>query len=422
MSEEERLTEGMSSAGPSAALEPIFVHVEGSEFASAVRVAAGTIVIGSERTCDVVVDDSTVSRRHLSAELLPGGVRVRDLESRNGTRYRGARVKDVRVPIGGSIDAGRATLRFLRAAGGNERAGDFHGLIGRSAAMLRLFGAIDRLAAAETSVVIRGETGVGKGAVASVLHELGPGPDRPFVVFDCAAVHPEIMQSELFGHVKGAFTGAAEDRPGAVGRASGGTLFLDEIGELPLALQSMLLRIVETRRYVPVGGGRPRRADFRFVAATHRDLERLVRERAFREDLYHRLVVTEVEVPPLSRRVEDIPALAQSFARSFDPTVKELGPEVVAQLQSALWPGNVRELRNAVERLMVLPREDEALDRDAPFAEVRDQVLGRFEREYLSALLRRHKGNASAAARATGMSRAHFYRLLQRSGLLDSQD
>jgi two-component system, NtrC family, response regulator GlrR len=278
-------------------------------------------------------------------------------------------------------------------------------------------------------VLIQGETGTGKELVARSLHDASRRAGGPFVVVDCAALPETLLDAELFGHTRGAFTGAAGARPGSFEVASGGTIFLDEIGELPMGLQPKLLRVLEARTIRRLGENEARPVDVRFISATHRDLRTMVNARAFREDLYFRLAVLPVTVPPLRDRPRDIRALAENFLGPA--AVGLLTPELVADLEGRPWVGNVRELRNFIERLtalgaaeaLALPGADAgsgsapARLEDLPFQEARDEARERFERSYLSALLERHGHNVSAAARAAGVHRTYIYRLIQKYAL-----
>ncbi|MFT3836933.1 MAG: sigma 54-dependent Fis family transcriptional regulator [Myxococcaceae bacterium] len=385
-------------------------------------ITAGTFFIGTDPSCDLVLSDDTVSRRHVALELLAGEVDVKDLGSRNGTKYLGARVTTARVPIGGSIKVGKTTLQLQPPTAGASKPSEqqeLHGLVGRSLQMRQIFTQLERLGPTDSAVLLRGETGSGKGAAAAVLHALSPRRDKPFHVFDCAAAHAGLLESALFGHVKGSFTGADRDRNGAVDAARGGTLFFDEVGELPLALQPKLLRLLESREYTPVGATQVKKAEVRVISATHRDLAHDVAANRFRKDLYYRLAVAEVQLPPLRDRAEDIPLLAERFARDLKAEPDALAPTTLAAFQCMQWPGNVRELRNAVERLLALGTESLAVGetQEPSFIEARDKALERFEHDYLEALLKQHGGQVSAAARAAKLARSHFYRLLERHGL-----
>lgn len=413
MSRTEGLTED-GQAGPSAVRIEV---VTGPSSPAPFELTAGSMLIGSGDGCDLRLDDGAVSRQHARIELLGGGqVRVVDLGSTNGTRYLGARITQATVPIGGELKVGRTTLR-LRAPSREAISArtELVGLKGASLPMQRLFAVLEKLGPADVSVLIRGETGVGKGAAARALHELSPRAAEPFVTFDCGAVNPNLIETALFGQVKGAFTGADVERAGVLEQAGAGTLFLDEVGELPQDLQPKLLRALDAREFTRVGEHVPRAVRCRFLSATHRDLE----ARGFRSDLFFRLAQTSVVVPPLRERREDVALLARHFAQRSKASLP-LTPSTIAALQAEPWPGNVRELQNAVERALTLgffqdtaaaPRNQES------FSEARAEIVRRFEHDYLAALLAQHGGNLSEAARAAGLARSHLYRLLERHQL-----
>ena len=419
--------------GARGTVEPVVVEaIEGPGKGARATLSSGTLLVGSDPSCGLHLEDPTVSRRHAELELLPEAVRVSDLGSRNGTRYLEARIREARVPVGGSVKVGKTTLR-IRPAAAQQRAlsdrEELHGLMGKSVAMRQLFADLERLGPQRAPVLIRGETGSGKEMVARALHALSGTEEQrgPFAVFDCSSVSPNLLESELFGHVKGAFTGADEDRVGVVEAANGGTLFLDEVGELPLAQQPKLLRLLETQEFRRLGDGTVRHSTFRLLSATHRDLEAEVRAKRFREDLYFRLAVTSVTIAPLRERPEDIPLLASYFARQLTGMDIALEPATLAALQCDPWKGNVRELRNAVQRVVALGSLESAPAEQpgaAPLAfnEARDKLLEQFERDYLTTLLARHKRNISAAARESKLSRSQFYRLLERHKLARAED
>lgn len=409
-------------------LEPVVIQALGGPGPRAqITLRSGMMVVGTDRDgCDFVVEDRSVSRKHLSVELFPGQVRVRDLESRNGTWYLGARVKEVNVPIGGSLRMGRTTLHFSPLAGAglevSERE-ELHGLVGRSLPMRRLFTILEKLGPGDSTVLITGETGVGKSLVARALHALSPRAQRPFVVFDCSSANPELIEATLFGHVQGAFTGADKDHPGVLGTAEGGCVFLAGVNDLAIDVQPKLLRLLESKEFRPVGAQETKRADVRILASSQQDLQAGVRAGRFRADLFYRLAVSTVEVPPLRERQDDIPLLAAHFAKKKTNIAVQLAPATLAALRCHLWLGNVREFRNAVEQTVALgmgpPPEDAALPEKATYRRARAHVLEKFERDYLASLLKQNDGNVSAAAREAGLSRTQFYILLKRHGIRD---
>jgi DNA-binding NtrC family response regulator len=391
-------------------------------------------VLGSGPKCDVVIAEPTVSRSHVELGLVPEGVSVRDLGSRNGTFYLGQRVEKMVLGLGGRLQLGGATIAIEADAQGLEQVFPFEGtsyraLVGASAPMQRLFGVLTRLEGSLVTVLIEGESGVGKELVARALHDGSTVAGGPFVAVNCGALPRELVASELFGHKRGAFSGAQDARRGAFEAASGGTLFLDEIGELPLDVQPVLLRALELGEVRAVGEDTPRRVKVRLVTATNRDLEQEVRAGRFRQDLYYRLAVVRLIVPALRERPSDVELLAQSFARELG--VGPLPPAVVADLCARGFPGNVRELRNAIQAyaaLGALPGGgarfsglDRALaeicDVNVPYAVQKDDLTERFTRVYLAALLAHTHGNQTQAARLAGLNRSYLGRLLVKHGL-----
>jgi DNA-binding NtrC family response regulator len=300
-------------------------------------------------------------------------------------------------------------------------------LVGRSAPMRAAFAFLEKAAPTDATVLIEGETGTGKEGAAEALHAGSARRDRPLVVVDCAAIPANLMESELFGHTRGSFTGANADRVGAFEEADGGTVFLDEIGELPLELQPKLLRVLERKEIRRIGANTSTKLDVRVVAATHRDLRAAVNHHAFRADLYFRLSVVRIALPPLRERPEDIPLLVERLLQRMgarpDVVAALTAVDFVTGLQRATWPGNVRELRNFLERCVVfqerLPLDEPHRDAAAPrtYSEARQQAIDAFERGYLEKLMSHHGGKVAAAAQAAGVGRAHLYRLLHKHGL-----
>jgi DNA-binding NtrC family response regulator len=341
---------------------------------------------------------------------------------------------------------GRAReLLALRAENGRlreELAARYHDLVGASPAMRGVYRLVQRAAPTRATVLVTGESGTGKELVARALHAAGPRARRPFVALNCAALPAELAEAELFGHVRGAFTGAVHDRAGLFEAADGGTLFLDEIGDMPLGLQAKLLRVLEAGEVTRVGATRPVAVDVRVVAATHRGLDALVAAGRFRDDLRYRVAVLTVELPPLRERREDVPALAAHFLAHFAERhavpPRPLADDARRALLAHDWPGNVRELRNAIERALLLADGDaiaaadlpaevrgstaplrpaEAAAADLPFVEARRRALDAFDRAFLAAALERHGGNVSAAARVLGLHRPSLQKLIARLGL-----
>jgi DNA-binding NtrC family response regulator len=289
-------------------------------------------------------------------------------------------------------------------------------------------------------VLIRGESGTGKGLLARAIHDASARAGKPFVMIHCAALAPGLLESELFGHVRGAFTGAVRDKVGRFEVADGGTLFLDEVGDISPDVQTKLLRVLQEKTFERVGSSDPVQVDVRLVAATHQNLEQLIRQSRFREDLFYRLNVITLTVPPLRDRPDDIPLLVEHFARQFAGGRKlDVSREEIERLRHHTWPGNVRELRNVIERACALTHGDqleidEAFDEkvsgaatgtvniELPFKEAKAQIIDNFEREYIRTQLKRHEGNLSAAARAAEVDRKHFRELLRKHGLRESSE
>ncbi|MFT3840251.1 MAG: sigma 54-interacting transcriptional regulator [Myxococcaceae bacterium] len=422
MSTHEPETSTLGKTATVSRVQPVrLLVIEGVDEGKQAIITEGTAVVGSTEGVTLRLSDDAVSRRHLAVELLGTKVRVKDLGSKNGTRYLGNRIEALELPLGATIELGKTRLALLPSVtqGRLSDKEELAGLLGRSVAMKRLFAQLEQVAPTDAAVLIHGETGAGKEGVARAIHALSPRAQGPFIVFDCGAVAPDLIQAQLFGHVKGAFTSAVKDTAGALERADGGVLFLDEIAELPLTLQPSLLRALESRTFSRVGEGLVRKSDFRVLAATHHDLAARAKSGAFRMDLYFRIAALVLEVPPLSSRPDDVPMLAHAFAANAGATAP-LAASTLAALAARQWPGNVRELKNAVERVLALGAsslmpgaKDEALD----FHGSREQALKAFERSYLEALLARHDGNASAAAREAGIARSYLYKMLEAHGL-----
>jgi DNA-binding NtrC family response regulator len=393
--------------------------------------------IGTGSDCNIVLSDRTVSRVHV--ELIPTsqGIEVRDLGSRNGTFYLDQRIKEVvlapgaRIRVGDTIvaiDVDNDALHTRLTYSGGELYGT---MLGRSHAMHQLFALLDRLRNVALPVLIHGESGVGKEEVARTLHAQSPVAAGPIVTLNCGAIPRELVGSELFGHRRGAFTGATEARKGAFESAHGGTVFLDEIGELPLEIQPMLLRVLESGEVRRVGDDAAHRVNVRVMAAPHRDIEEDVRAGLFREDLFYRLAVIRLTVPPLRDRRDDIALLAQKFANDAGHA-GALPVDVIEQLKARPWSGNVRELRNVVASyvaLGVLPPARrtkpgslaqayrEMVDLDVPYADQKASLVDAFTAIYLEMLLDTCGGNRSAAAKRAGLDRNYFRELLEKHGL-----
>jgi DNA-binding NtrC family response regulator len=416
-----------------------FVIVRGPDKGETIVVGPEPVTLGSGSGADVRLSDPTISRRHLLVARGEAGVLVRDLGSTNGSFIRGARFQELLLGFGSEIQIGQTHLKYVpeeeAIAVEPADSDQFGALVGRDAKMRQLFRLLGEVAATEATVLLEGETGTGKELLAEEIHRHSPRRDFPFVVFDCGAVPTELIESALFGHVRGAFTGAVADRRGAFAEADGGTLFLDEIGELDLDMQPALLRALDKRAVRPVGGAGYQSLSVRVVAATNRDLREEVSARRFREDLYYRLAVFRIQVPALRERPGDVPLLVKAFLDEFARhRALRVEPRDIERLKRYTWPGNVRELRNVLERACALTRGDtldledffggrgtpapaSRLPLDLPFKEAKSRVVDDFERAYLEHLLTRHAGNLSAAARAAEVDRKHLRELLRKHGL-----
>src|SRR4051812_42616358 len=396
------------------------------------RVPAGRDGSGN----DLALDDKKVSRFHCEIALTDKGWLLTDLDSTNGTWLDGKRVERAYISPGSSLVVGDSSILFSPIDEDivvePDKDGRFGEMVGRSLKMRQIFGLLKKIAPMDVGVLITGETGTGKELVARGLHEGSGRRKGAFVVLDCGSIPENLIESELFGHEKGSFTGATGAREGAFERAHGGTIFLDEIGELRIDMQPRLLRVLENREVRRVGGQDVIDIDVRVVAATNRDLAKEVEDGAFREDLYFRLGVIHVQLPPLRARPEDVPWLIEHALSR--PAVmsrhghKRVTPAAMALLQSYGWPGNVRELVNVVSHLLTfaegaevdvphlppLLKETEKHRPHVAFHEAKERMLAKFEREYLSAVLERCAGNVSEAARESGLHRKSIERLLKK--------
>ncbi|MEO7328171.1 MAG: sigma 54-interacting transcriptional regulator [Minicystis sp.] len=410
--------------------------------------------IGSHPSNNLVLTDVLVSRFHCSLVRTKDVWRISDSGSLNGTRVSWAaapspaaaiRVREADLPLPECrIEIGQSVIR-VRELGQVSPSPvplslSFGDLYGTSVPMRRLYELLKRVAKSDADVLIEGESGTGKELIATELVRRSARAQKPLVIVDCGAISPNLIESELFGHERGAFTGAMRDRAGAFESADSGTVFLDEIGELPLDMQPKLLRALAAREVRRIGDSKQRKIDVRVIAATNRKLDREVNAARFREDLYYRLSVVTIRVPPLRERLDDIPLLVNSFLSALEAMDKLhlFTPDVLTEMSRSEWPGNVRELRNYVERKVVLegegalsglddeprsapsPEQAVAVDLDLPFKDAKDKVIGTFERAYLTALLAWADGNVSRAARKANLDRMYLHRLLQRHGLRKS--
>ncbi len=396
-------------------------------------------VIGTDAASDLRLSDPTVSRTHCELVLSDGRVVIRDLGSRNGTYVNGISILAAHLVNGAIVRVGRTELVFdagrADTAIARSDRDQFGSLVGQSPAMQKVFAFLEQAAASDVTVLVQGETGTGKDLAATSLHRASERRDGPLMVVDCGAISPHLLESELFGHERGAFTGADKARAGVFESASGGTIFLDEIGELGLDLQPKLLRVLEQREVRRVGATQVIPVDVRIIAATNRDLAAEVHAGRFRADLYYRLMVAEVTLPPLRERKQDLPLLVRAILDQLG--VRMTGDtlfgsqDFIAELYKHSWPGNVRELRNYLSRCLTLQQfvaptlltaaeveiDTNPVDTDLPLKLLRERWVDKFEKKYLEAILRANNNNVTAAARAAGLNRAHFHRLLAHHGL-----
>jgi DNA-binding NtrC family response regulator len=409
--------------------------------AASIALGARTVVVGAHASCDLVLNDPQVSRRHAELSITPEGIRVKDLGSTNGTWYQGTRVTEVVVPAGSTIKFGGTPVRIAAADAPSLPPSDrdhFGQMAGKSVAMRELFAVLEMAAPSDATVLIEGESGTGKELAARAIHEASSRAQGGFVVVDCSAIAENLIDSHLFGHVKGAFTGADRERKGAFVEASGGTLFLDELGELPLAAQAKLLRVLEAQTVQPVGADRPVKVDTRVVAATHRDLSRMVAAKEFRFDLFYRLAVVHVALPPLRDRLEDLPHLIGTFYQRRGTDPGPIDGDNLERMRRYAWPGNVRELRNVLERAWALspsvkfrelrlwldpqaaqPQSSEVVDTSLGFKEAKERWNDQFERRYVSLVFAANQNNVTRAADHAGLSRRHFRELLYKHGIVE---
>jgi transcriptional regulator with GAF, ATPase, and Fis domain len=432
----------------------VLAVVDGPSRGARAQVGSEIARIGTADGNDLVLLDRTVSRFHCELSVRGNTIIIRDCGSTNGTLIDGVRVREAEIPPGTLVRIGGSAFRVEL---GEEPAfvevssrGGFGELVGSSVEMRRVYAILERLALTDATVLVQGETGTGKDVLARSLHAASPRAAHPLVAVDCGAIPEHLIESELFGHVRGAFTGATSDRMGVFEEADGGTLFLDEIGEMPVALQPKLLRAIESRSIRRVGSSTSRIVNVRIVAATNRSLASSLNEGSFREDLYYRLAVVELRLPPLRARRDDIPVLAAHFYRMFAGEHAVLPAEFVAGLVGRGWPGNVRELRNYIERAVslgtVAPRPPSALTPGAPelalpgtassawppgsiesfialhlpLKEARRAWTESFELVYVRTMLKMVGGNVTRAAERAGVSRRFLQRMVARLGIKPS--
>ncbi len=400
-----------------------------------------TCTLGQHPLNQLRLADPTVSGFHAEIAITPRGARIKDLGSLNGVLVDGVTVTEAMLRGGSLIRLGRAVLRFDFSLESNRLEisprNAFGSLRGTSVALRSAFTLLERAAASEATVLILGETGTGKSRAARAIHQASARRDGPFLTVDCGSLPANLLESELFGHEKGSFSGALQRRIGLFEEANGGTVFIDEIGELPLDLQPKLLRALDEREVRRVGANQYAPIDVRVIAATHNDLRSSVNSGKFRPDLFFRLAVLCVTLPPLRAHAEDIPEMARALFTELraPPAVVEriCTPQFFERLQAAAWPGNGRELRNYLERCVIFDRElevggdegagprseegGEALGVDAtlPYGVAKRRAVDAFERVYVQKLLELHGGNVTAAAQVAEIDRVSLHRIMRRS-------
>jgi DNA-binding NtrC family response regulator len=437
------------------------VVLEGADEGKQFEIGKAKVYAGRASVNDFILEDKSISSTHFEIHAEEDGFLLRDCGSTNGTKLGGCRIKEVYLAPNASFRAGNTTLKLepvdevVEIPLSDEE--HFQGVIGSSVAMREVFATLEKVAPSELTCLIEGLTGTGKERIARAIHDASRRKNKPYVVLDCSSIPRDLMESYVFGHEKGAFTGAHEKKAGAFEQAEGGTVFLDEIGELDLSLQPKLLRVLENREFKRVGGSRTIRSDCRVIAATNRDLRQMVNEGSFREDLYFRLSVIQLHLPPLTERREDIPLLVEHFLeevaeRRPDRQKVRLTAEAMDSLMDHSWPGNVRELKNVIVRAASLcsgqavERSDLQLgamnrgvgasasvgrlqadggsemgrfsiDLSREYKEVKQDLLDQFEHAYLERIYTENDGNISQSARDAGITRYHMRELLKKHDL-----
>ena len=416
---------------------------KGPDSGLSVDAAGASVRIGTSPENDLVLTDETVSRRHCEVMLTERGIRITDAGSTNGVVVGSAWVEDATYSSATQLELGDTVISVVPLSETVDReqldANGFGDLIGRSSKMRELFADLTRIAATDLSLLVEGETGTGKELVAESVHQNSHRAAGPFVVFDCSAIAPTLVESELFGHERGAFTGAVASRAGVFEQADGGTIFLDEMGELPRDMQPKLLRVLEKREVRRLGGSKTIPVNVRLISATNRNLRAEVKRGEFRQDLYYRVAGAHVYVPPLRDRLDDLMLLAESFLTTSQPprSLSDVPQHVWDMFKAYRWPGNVRELKNAVRRVLVTP--ERALDTDSipdlanaaaaavaivdgsgnvdPLRVARRNAADLFEKRYVEQVLGRSEGNVTRAAAIAEVSRQVIHKLMAKHGL-----
>jgi two-component system, NtrC family, response regulator HydG len=422
--------EASASAGP-----PVQVRVRHGGNESVHKFSGTSFLVGTDPTNDLVLEDRFISGKHVKLARKGMILQIADQGSTNGTFLGNLRIHEAEAPIPAVVRLGETEL-VVEPSAGAKKDSSYCGIIGTDGSVKQLIELIDRVAPSSATVAIFGESGTGKELVAQAVHSRSNRADRPFIPVNCAAISKELIESELFGHEKGAFTGAAITRKGAFEEADGGTIFLDEVGELPLDLQAKLLRALESGEIKRVGASRPMHVDVRVVAATNKDLQGAIRDGEFREDLYYRLCVIPLHLSPLKNRKGDLLTLAEHFMKTFSPRGQtiSLTPAAIERLKFHHWPGNIRELRNVIHRALLLRRGPMIDASDLSFGEevnpdvgiavpelppgiTLEQMLDKLERQIVEAALRRYNNNRERVAKELGIARSTLFKRLKEWGL-----
>lgn len=433
------------------------VVADGPNRGKKIMLNKNVMTVGKRETNDLILADKTVSRTHMEIKYEQDSFLLRDLDSTNGTFINGTRVKEAYLAPGDRIKVGNTILEFVaydekvRIEPSSQNS--FGMLVGKSTKMRQIFSILEKISPTHATVIVEGDTGTGKELVAHAIHENSQRKGKPFAVFDCSAVAPNLIESELFGHERGSFTGAVKSRRGAFEEANGGTIFLDEIGELTTDLQPKLLRALEQREIKRVGSSTPVKIDVRVICATNKNLRKEIEEGRFREDLYYRLSVVKISLPSLKERPEDIPPLVErllttaKYNRKPDGEIKvtKVDDDALKLLARYEWPGNVRELNNVIERacsfvdgntiskpqldfiFAELSHGEERTERmrveaDVPFKDAKQKIVESFEKEYLVDILKRNNHNLSKASREAKIDRKHLRNLLKKYGIPSKED
>lgn len=437
--EDTQLLKFSSSVSSYKKMRPLLIIDDVGAGKSSLTVKKRQLMVGSSDECDVVLKDPFVSKKHALFELRDLGFCVIDLDSKNGTMVEGAKVKECYIREHKEISLGQSKIlvRFDEQKDSVVTpiaADQFCGMIGVSSVMKDFFARVQLVAATDMTVLILGETGTGKEMIARAIFDLSSRRAKPFVVLNCGAISPHLIESEIFGHEKGAFTGAEQKHEGVFEQAHGGTVFLDEVGELPLDLQAKILRVLEYQTLRRVGGKQEIKVDVRLIAATHRNLAHMVEEGQFRADLFYRLYVLPLTVPALCERGDDVVLLAKHFVQEFGNGRSDLLPEAIAKIQGHTWPGNVRELKNTMLRALTFCRNGRISDQDIEILDLSSKTKkyfedveesgylhpaakDDFERERIAKALDHFGGDKVKVAQALKMGRSTLFRKIKDLGI-----